>query len=81
MAYGADPQTFGDLVDKGYLPQARPRGAEPSTARLGVQRLLVSSAGLPLTSAVEFVVPGRRPPVTTNANTAATIATPRIRNT
>ncbi len=23
MAYGADPQTFGDLVDKGYLPQAR----------------------------------------------------------
>ena len=26
MAYGSDPQTFGDLVDKGYLPQARAKG-------------------------------------------------------
>jgi hypothetical protein len=23
IAYGADPQTFGDLIDKGYLPAAR----------------------------------------------------------
>lgn len=23
IAYGADPQTFGDLIDKGYLPPAR----------------------------------------------------------
>jgi len=26
IAYGGDRETFGDLVDKGYLPQARARG-------------------------------------------------------
>jgi hypothetical protein len=25
MAYGADPQTFGDLISQGYLPESRAR--------------------------------------------------------
>jgi hypothetical protein len=28
MAYGADPQLFGDLVQKGYLPETRAEGCE-----------------------------------------------------
>jgi hypothetical protein len=28
IAYGADPKTFGDLVEKGYLPKDRSEGCE-----------------------------------------------------
>lgn len=28
LAYGADPKTFGDVVDKGYLPKARAENCE-----------------------------------------------------
>jgi hypothetical protein len=34
MAYGADPQTFSDLVDKGYLPQARAKGCRTEYGEL-----------------------------------------------
>jgi hypothetical protein len=43
IAYGADPKTFGDLVEKGYLPKDRSEGceAEYQQAAFAFQRLLV----------------------------------------
>jgi hypothetical protein len=42
MAYGADPQNFGDLVTKGYLPQARARSCHNEYGELNFafQRLI-----------------------------------------
>ena len=34
MAYGADRETFADLVDKGYLPQARAKGCRTEYGEL-----------------------------------------------
>src|SRR5262245_27292549 len=54
MAYGADPQTFGDLVGKGYLPQARARSCHNEYGELNFafQQLIKPYLDPELTKAV-----------------------------
>ena len=54
MAYGADPQSFSDLVDKGYLPQARAKGCRTEYGELNFafQQLIKPNLDPELTKAV-----------------------------
>jgi hypothetical protein len=54
MAYGADPQTFGDLVQRGYLPQARARSCHNEYGELNFafQQLIKPYLDPELTKAV-----------------------------
>jgi Putative metallopeptidase len=67
MAYGADPKDFGDLVEKGYLPQQRARSChnEFGEVNFAFQQLIVPQLDKDLTKKVldqEWLPSAARPP-------------------
>ncbi|MBV9240038.1 MAG: hypothetical protein JOZ94_29735 [Xanthobacteraceae bacterium] len=67
MAYGADPKDFGDLVEKGYLPQQRARSChnEFGEVNFAFQQLIVPQLDRDLTKKVldqEWLPPATSPP-------------------
>ena len=73
MAYGADPKDFGDLVEKGYLPQQRARSChnEFGEVNFAFQQLIVPQLDKDLTKKVldqEWLPPATsRPPLADNS--------------